>query len=155
MDILNQVNSLFENISDNRTLKLVVGLAVILYISCYSDRLSPKVRSLFDNTFVKVGVLGLIVYFSEKNFDLALLITLAYFSSSVCNHLPEFFTQADLADDNTFTNALRDRSSYEFDVPITDGSPTIYIKNDGSETTEQMVQKKCIRSSIIQKRCWR
>jgi len=76
--IINKSPKNIKSMLDNPTIYAVL----ILFIGIYGPRLSPKlpkvVRDLFDNSIFRLAILTLVLYMTNKNLQLALLVSIGF-----------------------------------------------------------------------------
>ena len=78
MDSLYKGNKMLDTVLANPLIMSVVKLSLTLYAVRLAPRLPENVDKLLDNTLAKVIGLSLIVYLSEKDFQLAVILAIIY-----------------------------------------------------------------------------
>ncbi len=82
MDSINvvtkQADSLIKPALRNPYLMAVLKITIALYAAQLAPRLPSSVTSLLNNTFVKILAIAVIVYLSEKDLQLALMLAVLY-----------------------------------------------------------------------------
>lgn len=66
-----------QKILSNPYMMAVLKVSLVLYAARIAPRL-PESFSLFDNTFVKIALIALMVYLANMDFQLALMIAIIY-----------------------------------------------------------------------------
>tara|TARA_B110000967_G_C18864431_1_gene551908 strand:+ start:602 stop:1192 length:591 start_codon:yes stop_codon:yes gene_type:complete len=76
--ILKQAGLGIENIMDNKFVLLIIALFIGLYGPRLSPRLPRYVRMLFNNALFRLLVLVLIIFLTNKNLEMALIISICF-----------------------------------------------------------------------------
>lgn len=63
---------------DNPYVMAVLKLTLIMYAAQIAPRLPQSVSTFLNNTFAKIAILFVILYLSERDFQLAIIISIAY-----------------------------------------------------------------------------
>ena len=74
----------FSMLQNDKKIQLFVGVLGILYLTCVSDLLPGCIKETMEIPMVKVLMLAAIVVLSKYNFEVAILLTLVYFSTALC-----------------------------------------------------------------------
>ena len=78
---LNEVSKMAEKTLANPYVMAVVKLTLVIYAARIAPRLPDFFQRALENTYVKIILLMLMVYLSEKDFQLAVVIAVVYVMS--------------------------------------------------------------------------
>ena len=76
--LLKQTSTGFESLMSNKFVLLVIALFIGLYGPRLSPRLPRPVRMLFNNAAFRLIVLVLIIYLSNQNLEMALIVSIVF-----------------------------------------------------------------------------
>ena len=69
---------------------IYVATAMLVYILCFTNLIPNEIKVMFKHPIIKISSLSLIAYFSSKNFESALLLTVIFFSLLSCSNVESF-----------------------------------------------------------------
>lgn len=82
METLKQVQTKFnyylQKGLDNPYVMAVLKLTLIMYAAQIAPKLPNSVSNVLDNSFAKIAILFIVLYIAEKDFQLAIIISIAY-----------------------------------------------------------------------------
>ena len=67
-----------EQILQNPFIMAFAKIFLIVYSVQFAPKLSPQIQSFFDNVFVKIAGIALIVWLMNKDYQLAILVAIAF-----------------------------------------------------------------------------
>ncbi len=94
-----------NSILQDKQTKMYVAVAVIIYITCFTNMIPPEMKKIIKTPLFKVSALAGIAYLSTKNFEGALMMTIIYFAVMSCSNNKEDFTVYSLIDKVDSTGA--------------------------------------------------
>ena len=80
-----------ESLKNDKKIQLILGVIMILYVSCYSDLLPLNIKQILKVPIVKMLTLAFILYLSKNNFEASMMLVLTYFVSISCIGSAESF----------------------------------------------------------------
>lgn len=72
---------LLDNLLANPYVMAIVKVSLVLYAASAAPRLPIQAREYLNNTYVKMGFIFLMVYLAQMDFQLALIVAIAYVAS--------------------------------------------------------------------------
>ena len=108
MDYINKVSSTVDTgvstVLQNPYIMAFVKLTITLYAIQLAPKLPDQAYKLFENTYVKMFGLFLIVYIGNRDLQLAIMLAVVYVlgvNMAAGRHFLESFTQAEFTGNNT------------------------------------------------------
>jgi hypothetical protein len=147
-DTINSINNLSllggANINNDKYIILILILVAVLYMSVQNKSTSPKVLDHIDTPFVKVGVLGLIIFVGRENpiVAVAAITVFCLTIQSLQNRVPtkvvdvEEDIEEEVFDEN---NNITDEITDELDEIIQDEANNINALNNIVNKSESSV----------------
>jgi hypothetical protein len=75
---MSQINKTLEKLFENDISGNIIKLFLVLYASLAAPKIPKFIRLMFDNALFKIIMLALIVYQSNKDLSLALMISISF-----------------------------------------------------------------------------
>jgi hypothetical protein len=82
------INNNFENLFNNTSILFLIKSLLVYYILFISFKLNNELIVIFDNSIIKILILVIIFYTSTYNFEISILLILAFmFSLNTLNKI--------------------------------------------------------------------